>query len=117
MRRFILNFACTKCWNQVAVAIRIVYAGYIHTELAVVQPFQREGGLRAGIRVFPLVGGPLVFRMRGVLLDVVLLRSLAFLHLLDLVPDTFHYLYETIQLGLALALGRRYLLGAVYRER
>ena len=81
------------------------------------QPFQREGGLRAGIRVFPLVGGHLVFRMRGVLQDVVLLRSLAFLHLLDLVPDTFHYLYETIQLGLALALGRLYHQGAVYRER
>ena len=55
--------------------------------------------------------------MRGVLQDVVLLGCLAFLHLLDLAPDTFHYLYETIQLGLALALGRLYHQGAVYRER
>ena len=67
MRRFILNFACTKCWNQVAVAIRIVYAGYIHPEFAVVQPFQREGGLAARILVFPFVGRYFIFGMRSVL--------------------------------------------------
>ena len=65
--RFILNFACAKCRDQVAVAIRIVYAGYVDPELAVVQPFQWEGGFTAWIFVFPFVGCHFVFGMRSIL--------------------------------------------------
>ena len=44
--------------------------------------------------------------MRCVLQNVVFLRSLAFFHFLDFVPDTFHNFDETVQFGFAFALGR-----------
>ena len=80
------------------------------------EPFAREGGLRAAVWVCPLVGADFVFRMGCILQDVVGRVGLPGFDFLDFIPDAFHRIDEAVEFGLAFRLGRLDHQRAVNRE-
>ena len=80
------------------------------------EPFAREGSLRAAVRVRPLVGANFVFRMGRVLQDVVGRVGLSGFDFLDFIPDAFQRIDEAVEFGFAFRLGRLDHQRAVNRE-
>ena len=80
------------------------------------EPFAREGGLRAAVRVCPLVGADFVFRMGRVLQDIVGRVGLSGFDFLDFIPDAFQRIDEAVEFGFAFRLGRLDHQRAVNRE-
>lgn len=91
------------CANKISITEDVVDSANCGENLASsVDPGGREGCLFSGVAVLPLITNDVIKSMRSILDHIVVLVSLTFFDLLDLLSDAFESVNKSVHFDLVL---------------